>query len=118
MFLSPFRLSDLHTGLECIKSYTRRCMSQQERQHFQKLYFGTNEMIKDLCAEGTYQEGTYVIFNLIFSDTIPLREFVFRFKFLVRLFALVADGVGLFRLTCNFLAPDRFPPLRALHAES
>lgn len=57
--------SDLHTGLECIRSYTRRCMSQHEREHFNKLYFGTNEMIKDLCSEGAYQEGTYVIFNLI-----------------------------------------------------
>lgn len=58
-------ISDLHTGLECIRSYTRRCMSQQERDHFNKLYYGTNVMIKDLCSEGAYQEGTYVIFNLI-----------------------------------------------------
>lgn len=40
-------------------------MSQQEREHFNKLYFGTNEMIKELCSDGSYQQGTYVIFNLV-----------------------------------------------------
>lgn len=47
-------------GLECIRSYSRRCMSQHERDHINKIYYGTNEMIKDLCMEGQYQEGTYV----------------------------------------------------------
>ncbi|CRK91277.1 CLUMA_CG004956, isoform A [Clunio marinus] len=62
---------DLHTGLECIRSYTRRCMSQHEREHFRKLYFGTNEMIKDLCSEGTYQEGTLIIIFIL-----PLADFL------------------------------------------
>ncbi|CAG9802149.1 unnamed protein product [Chironomus riparius] len=47
---------DLHMGLECIRSYSRRCMSQHERDHINKIYYGTNEMIKDLCMEGQYQE--------------------------------------------------------------
>lgn len=83
--------SDLHTGLECIRSYTRRCMSQHEREHFNKLYFGTNEMIKDLCSEGAYQEGTYVIFNLI---KIQFTRNCISFKFL---FDLI-----LFYYTFNF----------------
>lgn len=54
-------------------------MSQQEREHFNKLYYGTNMMIKDLCSEGAYQEGTYVIFNLIliqFAAEIVLLSFM------------------------------------------
>ncbi|KAG5681525.1 hypothetical protein PVAND_010951 [Polypedilum vanderplanki] len=47
---------DLHMGLQCIKSYSRRCMSQHEREHINKIYDGTNEMIRDLCMEGQYQQ--------------------------------------------------------------
>lgn len=75
---------DLHTGLECIRSYTRRCMSQQEREHFNKIYAGTNEMIRDLCSEGQYQEGTYVIFNLIliqFTTENCIFKFLWIFPF-------------------------------------
>ncbi|XP_053679780.1 uncharacterized protein LOC128730727 [Anopheles nili] len=47
---------DLHTGLHCIRSYTRRCMNIHQREHFNKLYHGTNEVIHELCEEGPYQE--------------------------------------------------------------
>uniref|UniRef100_A0A182J239 Uncharacterized protein n=1 Tax=Anopheles atroparvus TaxID=41427 RepID=A0A182J239_ANOAO len=50
---------DLHTGLHCIRSYTRRCMNIHQRDHFNKLYHGTNEVIHELCEEGPYQEGTH-----------------------------------------------------------
>ncbi|KFB37730.1 AGAP011666-PA-like protein [Anopheles sinensis] len=56
-----WQLGDLHTGLHCIRSYTRRCMNIHQRDHFNKLYHGTNEVIHDLCEEGPYQEGTYVL---------------------------------------------------------
>uniref|UniRef100_A0A1B0CUX2 Uncharacterized protein n=1 Tax=Lutzomyia longipalpis TaxID=7200 RepID=A0A1B0CUX2_LUTLO len=46
---------DLYGGLHCIRSYTRRCMSLQHRNHFNKLYHGTNQVIRDLCREGHYQ---------------------------------------------------------------
>ncbi|EAA00770.5 AGAP011666-PA, partial [Anopheles gambiae str. PEST] len=52
---------DLHKGLHCIRSYTRRCMNIHQRDHFNKLYHGTNEVIHELCEEGPYQEGTYVL---------------------------------------------------------
>lgn len=41
----------------CIHSYTRRCMSLHQRDHFHSLYRGTSTVIKDLCQEGPYQEG-------------------------------------------------------------
>uniref|UniRef100_A0A182QI27 Uncharacterized protein n=1 Tax=Anopheles farauti TaxID=69004 RepID=A0A182QI27_9DIPT len=47
---------DLHKGLHCIRSYTRRCMNIHQRDHFNKLYHGTNEVIHELCEEGPYQE--------------------------------------------------------------
>lgn len=47
---------DLHSGLHCIRSYTRRCMNIHQRDHFNKLYHGTNEVIHELCEEGPYQE--------------------------------------------------------------
>lgn len=53
---------DLNAGLHCIRSYTRRCMSITQRQHFNKLYQGTSEVIHELCSEGAYQEGTYVFY--------------------------------------------------------
>ncbi|GAB0099526.1 uncharacterized protein DMENIID0001_153980 [Sergentomyia squamirostris] len=46
---------DLYGGLHCIRSYTRRCMTLQQRNHFNKLYHGTNQVIRDLCREGQYQ---------------------------------------------------------------
>lgn len=55
---------DLHSGLHCIRSYTRRCMNIHQRDHFNKLYHGTNEVIHELCEEGPYQEGTYVLYEL------------------------------------------------------
>lgn len=47
---------DLHAGLHCIRSYTRRCMNIHQREHFNKLYLGTNDVIHELCEEGPYQE--------------------------------------------------------------
>lgn len=37
-------------------------MSINQRQHFNKLYQGTSEVIHELCTEGAYQEGTYVFY--------------------------------------------------------
>lgn len=47
---------DLHNGLHCIRSYTRRCMTLQQRNQFNKMYHGTNQVIRDLCKEGQYQD--------------------------------------------------------------
>uniref|UniRef100_A0A182VT81 DUF19 domain-containing protein n=1 Tax=Anopheles minimus TaxID=112268 RepID=A0A182VT81_9DIPT len=46
---------DLHNGLHCIRSYTRRCMTLEQRNRFNKLYNGTNQFVRDLCREGDYQ---------------------------------------------------------------
>ncbi|CRK94525.1 CLUMA_CG008028, isoform A [Clunio marinus] len=46
---------EFHSGLRCIGSYTRRCMTQMQREEFNKIYQGTNELIKELCREGDYQ---------------------------------------------------------------
>lgn len=46
---------EFNNGLRCIGSYTRRCMTQVQRDQFNKIYQGTNELIKDLCNEGDYQ---------------------------------------------------------------
>lgn len=58
--LSILLCSDLHAGLQCIQSYTRRCMNSDQRAHFNKLYAGTAEMIHQLCEDNQYQEGKYV----------------------------------------------------------
>ncbi|XP_031626675.1 uncharacterized protein LOC116342972 [Contarinia nasturtii] len=48
---------DLLAGLECIQSYTRRCMNQDQRNHFNQLYHGTGEVIHELCdKDSKYQE--------------------------------------------------------------
>ena len=46
---------DLNSGLRCIQSYTRRCMTQIQRNQFNKIYQGTTELIKDLCQPGDFQ---------------------------------------------------------------
>ncbi|KAG5673738.1 hypothetical protein PVAND_003758 [Polypedilum vanderplanki] len=46
---------DLENGLKCIRSYTRRCMDIKKRQQFMKLYKGTEQIIRDLCIEGQFQ---------------------------------------------------------------
>ncbi|XP_053659468.1 uncharacterized protein LOC128708515 [Anopheles marshallii] len=46
---------DLNNGLHCIRSYTRRCMTLEQRNRFNKLYNGTNQFVRDLCREGDYQ---------------------------------------------------------------
>lgn len=46
---------DLHAGINCIRSYTRRCMTLKQREQFMKIYRGTEEVIRDLCREGDYQ---------------------------------------------------------------
>lgn len=46
---------DLEAGLRCIRSYTRRCMTLPQRQQFMKIYKGTDDVIRDLCREGNYQ---------------------------------------------------------------
>lgn len=33
-------------------------MDHREREHYRKIYAGTDEMIGDLCREGNFQEGT------------------------------------------------------------
>uniref|UniRef100_A0A182P848 Uncharacterized protein n=1 Tax=Anopheles epiroticus TaxID=199890 RepID=A0A182P848_9DIPT len=47
---------DLNAGLQCIRSYTRRCMTLEQRNRFNKLYNGTHQFVRDLCREGDYQE--------------------------------------------------------------
>ncbi|XP_017054330.1 uncharacterized protein LOC108096896 [Drosophila ficusphila] len=47
---------ELRKGVRCIQSYTRRCMDLQHRNHFNKLYHGTNQFIRDLCNDGEFQE--------------------------------------------------------------
>ncbi|XP_055628084.1 uncharacterized protein LOC129769694 [Toxorhynchites rutilus septentrionalis] len=46
---------DLNAGLQCIRSYTRRCMTLEQRDRFNKLYNGTHQFVRDLCKEGPYQ---------------------------------------------------------------
>nr|CAD7603246.1 unnamed protein product [Timema genevievae] len=46
---------DLNQGLHCIDRYTRRCMTEQQRFHFNHLYNGTNMVIHEICREGPYQ---------------------------------------------------------------
>uniref|UniRef100_A0A182YF71 Uncharacterized protein n=1 Tax=Anopheles stephensi TaxID=30069 RepID=A0A182YF71_ANOST len=46
---------DLNNGLHCIRSYTRRCMTLEQRNRFNKLYNGTHQFVRDLCREGDYQ---------------------------------------------------------------
>jgi hypothetical protein len=46
---------DLEAGLKCIRSYTRRCMTLKARNQFMKIYKGTEEVIRDVCREGDYQ---------------------------------------------------------------
>lgn len=43
-------------ALKCIQSYTRRCMSYDQRKHFRKLFHGTSSVVEKLCRNGTYQE--------------------------------------------------------------
>ncbi|XP_045477795.1 uncharacterized protein LOC123682979 [Harmonia axyridis] len=43
-------------ALRCIRAYTRRCMSYDQRKHFKKLFHGTTLMVHELCKNGTYQE--------------------------------------------------------------
>ncbi|GFG31860.1 hypothetical protein Cfor_02666, partial [Coptotermes formosanus] len=50
---------DLNRGLRCIDSYTRRCMTEEERAHFHRLYQSTTQVIKKLCDPGPYQEGRW-----------------------------------------------------------
>lgn len=37
-------------------------MDKDHRAHFHKLYHGTGEVIRELCEDGPYQEGTYVLY--------------------------------------------------------
>uniref|UniRef100_A0A1A9WW21 DUF19 domain-containing protein n=1 Tax=Glossina brevipalpis TaxID=37001 RepID=A0A1A9WW21_9MUSC len=46
---------ELRKGVRCIESYTRRCMGEQQRDQFNKLYQGTNQFIGDLCVKGEFQ---------------------------------------------------------------
>lgn len=47
---------ELTQGLHCIRSYTRRCMTLSQRDHFNKLYHGTSQVINDLCNNDDYQK--------------------------------------------------------------
>ncbi|RZC31774.1 uncharacterized protein BDFB_007301, partial [Asbolus verrucosus] len=47
---------DLRDAIKCIHSYTRHCMTLEERSHFKKLFNGTALMVHDLCKNETYQE--------------------------------------------------------------
>uniref|UniRef100_A0A1B0FJT0 Uncharacterized protein n=1 Tax=Glossina morsitans morsitans TaxID=37546 RepID=A0A1B0FJT0_GLOMM len=50
---------ELRKGVRCIQSYTRRCMDFQQRNQFNKLYYGTNQFIRDLCNKGEFQDGKF-----------------------------------------------------------
>ncbi|XP_069692858.1 uncharacterized protein [Periplaneta americana] len=47
---------DLRHGIRCINDYTLRCMTEEKRAHFNKLYEGTTQVIQKLCTPGAYQE--------------------------------------------------------------
>ncbi|KAF4525358.1 hypothetical protein B566_EDAN007841 [Ephemera danica] len=45
----------LLAGLQCIDSFTHRCMNPNDRHEFMRLYNGTKGFINDLCRDGNYQ---------------------------------------------------------------
>lgn len=113
---------DLLNGLECVQSYTRRCMNIDHRAHFNKLYAGTAEMVHQLCEDTQYQEGKYVI-NLLTRNKSakqkkpPMELFFMPIKFAIR-FRLcerlnhkwgknVADSIPLFGIFCLWINIDQ-----------
>ncbi|XP_025271424.1 uncharacterized protein LOC112639997 [Camponotus floridanus] len=47
---------DLEAGMKCITKYTLNCMKEKQREHFNLLYTGTNQVIMELCHDGPYQD--------------------------------------------------------------
>lgn len=47
---------ELRGAISCIHSHTRRCMTNNQSEHFQKLFRGTGKMVTELCVNGTFQQ--------------------------------------------------------------
>ncbi|PSN57329.1 hypothetical protein C0J52_02126 [Blattella germanica] len=47
---------DLNRGIRCIHNYTRHCLTEEMRMHFNQLYDGTTRVIQKLCQPGPYQQ--------------------------------------------------------------
>ncbi|CAK9833275.1 hypothetical protein ANTRET_LOCUS9985 [Anthophora retusa] len=47
---------DFQTGMKCIQAYTFDCMQEKQREHFNSLFAGTNQVVMELCQDGPYQD--------------------------------------------------------------
>lgn len=47
---------DMQAGMKCIKTYTVKCLKDEQREHFNSLYRGTNQALMELCQDGPYQD--------------------------------------------------------------
>lgn len=65
---------DLKAGLHCIRSYTRRCMDINQREHFNKLYQGTSEWVViwfvnfEIRTRRLHYFGRYYTFLYLFEQ--------------------------------------------------
>ncbi|XP_063216440.1 uncharacterized protein LOC134527574 [Bacillus rossius redtenbacheri] len=49
------RCLEFDAGLRCIENHLRRCMTPDQRTHFNHLYYDIYEIIREICREGFYQ---------------------------------------------------------------
>ncbi|XP_076649843.1 uncharacterized protein LOC143357312 isoform X1 [Halictus rubicundus] len=45
---------ELESGIKCIQTYTIDCLDENQREHFNNLYSGTNKAVMELCQDGPY----------------------------------------------------------------
>lgn len=48
---------NFEAGMKCVQTYTFDCMQEKQREHFNSLYAGTNNVVMELCQDGPYQDS-------------------------------------------------------------
>ncbi|XP_054000675.1 uncharacterized protein LOC128888074 [Hylaeus anthracinus] len=43
-------------GMKCIQTYTLDCLDENQRERFNSLYAGTNQVVMELCHDGPFQD--------------------------------------------------------------
>lgn len=54
--------------VDCLKSYTDRCFTPQQRKQFNKAVENPIESVHQMCTQRTYQQGIFIIYFSTFQD--------------------------------------------------
>lgn len=84
--------NNLKSSQECIRKYSVNCAELRKKLRFDLLFYGTDEMVQDLCWNGTFQESYYRYSTCIRKVVVHHKSCFKRYRETMRIVHQEDDG--------------------------